>query len=265
MNDAAFDEFGREYSEWSRQTQLLPVRRAGHVAASAFELGLDHLVDHFLVLGRRTLEEPTRFDYPNLARENLGDLEAVRRQCEQASLTEEERQAYSVYLDRFAALLDRFAGLPVAADGHLGFTRAALSAFRFLVDEFGFAVTERSPIAVAMAGDALMVELSYSPDSPMGTVWITNPREDEKDARALVLDDFAYVDTGEIVFDYDRFDLRQPSGVARLLETAAVLIRRHGQELLTGDPEAFRRFQREAEAREQAYVELMEREQSDRS
>jgi hypothetical protein len=78
----------------------------------------------------------------------------------------------------------------------------------------------------------------------------------------LVLDDFAYVDDRRVLFNYDEFDLRQEIGVAGLLEATASILRRTGDMLLRGSPNALTELLKAAAERERAYIRLMEQEES---
>ncbi len=159
-------------------------------------------------------------------------------------------------------MLTDLGALPVPPEGHLGFRGHALQSFRFLIDEYGFEVAESSPISVRFISDAIFVMLSYSPECPMDSILVGTGNGEEMPASGFILDDFAYMDRGGILFAYDRFDLRDKVGVAKFLETAASLLRGCGGSVLKGEVEALRSLQVKADEREQAYIRMMEREHS---
>lgn len=260
-----FDAFQREYLAWWQHTLTLPIRQDGHVAASAFELDLDHLIDYVRSVASEGAAGSTKYDYPLVALHYLADLGQVQSQLAGASLDAVERHTYVTYLSTLTSLLTHLGSLPVPPEGHLGFRSAALKAFGFLVDEYGFEIVKSSPISLRFATESLFVDLSHSPQNPAGSVSINRNLPNDDVGADLVLDDFAYVDRGDVMFDYGEFDLRERSDLARFLTAAAAMIRRRGSLLLTGDPAAFHQLRIKAGERERAYIELMERQQSDSS
>lgn len=260
--ETQFEAFRHKYEAWRDSTQNLPLKR-DRVAKGSSELELDHLIDYVQPIAAAAAERSTQFDYPKVAREYLQDLEKIQKQLGSASLGGSGRQVYLSYLTEFRHLLTDLGALPVPTEGHLGFRGHALQAFRFLIDEHGFEVGETSPISVRFTSDAMFVALSYSPECPMDSVLVGRRTGEETPVSGFILDDFAYVDGLGVLFDYERFDLRDKGGVAKFLETAASLIRRRGGSVLNGEEEALRGLQRNADEREQAYIKMMEREHSD--
>ncbi len=258
-----FDAFGHEYTAWHSHTEALPFRRDRDLPKSAFELGLDHLIDYAQPILAAAAKRSTQFDYPKVASEYLHDLDRIEVELESASLDDSDRQAYFEYLTECRRLLSNLGSLPIPPEGYLGFCGSAFHAFRFLVDEYGFKVTGTSPISVRYTTEALVVSLCHSPECPMNGILVERRAGDETPTSGLILDDFAYVAGLGVLFDYERFDLLDSAGIANFLQTAASLVRRHGGSLLSGDAEAFREFQRKADEREHSYIEMMERQQSD--
>ena len=157
------------------------------------------------------------------------------------------------------ALVHLLGSLPVSLEGYLGFRRSALSAFRFLTDEYGFSVSETSPISVRFESEALHFELSHSPDYPMLSLRVGR-REIGGDSHiGFSLDDFYYATGMGIAFEYDSYDMLDSSGIEKFLCTAALIVRTRGHLLLSGDVVAFRLLRGYADERERAFIELMER------
>jgi len=258
-DDGTFGEFRRDYQEWWQQTLALPVRRRGHAAASAFELDLDHVIDHVRSVGSLAADGSTALEYPKIATKCREDVARLQARLEQDPLSDVECALYGAYLRRLDALLARLAALPVPEDGHLGFKRSARTAFGFLVREYHFTEVEDSPISVTFARDALRVELNYSPEYPAnGVVVISSPPSQDPDS-LLMLDDFVFAETEQLTFDYSPYDLTRSSGVEAFFHAAASVVRRQGDRLLRGDPDGVRQLLVAAAARERAYIELMER------
>jgi hypothetical protein len=252
-----FQTFRRTFERWAAHTAALPLSLGS--PESPFELDLDHLIGYVSPIAIDAAEGSTQYDYPNVAAEYLDDINQIRSEFEQARLTEAARHTYATYLDEFSHLLTELAALPMPAEGHLGFRGAALRAFNFLIAEYGFEVTESSPITVTFTYKRMRVCLTHSPQYPPGTVDVGLNSSDGGSECAFVLDDFDYVTSGHIVFDYDVFDLSNPKGIERFLQAAASLIRSSGNALLKGDMQAWRDFQKRADERDRAYTRMMER------
>jgi hypothetical protein len=257
-----FGVFGREYTAWYGHTQALPFRRDRNLTKGAFELDLDHMIDYVQPIFAAAAKRSTQFDYTKVAGEYLHDLDQIQVELENAPLGDFDRQAYSSYLAECRHLLNSLSSLPVAPEGHLGFTGSALQAFSFLVDEYGFKVGETSPIRVHFTTGEMFLSVEHSPECPMNSILVARRTGDRTPASGFILDDFAYVGGLGVLFDYEVFDLLNPVGILKFLQAAATLIRRYGGSLLSGDPEAFKEFQSKAEERERLYVENMEREHS---
>lgn len=73
---------------------------------------------------------------------------------------------------------------------------------------------------------------------------------DEASPPGFILDDFAYAAGLGILFDYQRFDLPDSSGIAEFLEAASSVVRGSGDSLFRGDLEAFRELQSKADERD---------------
>lgn len=255
-----FDSFSREYDAWYKHTQALPLRLNRSLATrSAFEVDLDHVIDYVRPILAAAAERSTKFDYPKVANEYLNDLDQIRTGLEGAPFCDEDRQTYSEYVREFRYLLGHLGLLPVPLEGHLGFRSHALQAFRFLIDEYGFEVAETSPTSVRFVRDAMFVTLSYSPEFPLDSLLVGTCTSAETPPSGFILDDFAYVAGLGVIFDYERFNLRDSGGLAKFLQTAASLVRRHGASLLRGAAEASRELQNKADERERSYIEIMER------
>ena len=93
----------------------------------------------------------------------------------------------------------------------------------------------------------------------MNSILVGKPKDGETSTFGFSLDDFAYVAGLGILFDYESFDLLDATGIAKFLQTAALLVRVNGSSLLRGDAKAFREFQSKADERERFYIEMMER------
>lgn len=260
-----FDLFRREYDLWHRQTQALPLRLDRRLAGrDTFEIDLDHLIDYVQPIFAAAIRRSTQFDYPKVANEYLHDLNQIREELDSASFGDADRKAYSEYLMEFHNLLSQLGSLPVPSEGHLGFRKQALQAFRFLIDEYGFAISDTSPIAVRFTARSIFVNLSHSPECPMDSVLIGKTDNEELNS-SFILDDFAYVAGLGLLFDYGRYDLQDPHGIADFLRTAATLIHHYGDSLLKGSAEAFSEFQGKADERERSYIGMMEGQHSGQS
>lgn len=259
-----FEVFNQDYATWQSRTQALPLRRNRDAPKGAFELDLDHLIDYVRPVLDAAAKHSTQFDYPKVASEYLNDLDQIKAELQDASLADLDRQTYLEYLAGCRQLLADLGSLPVPPEGHLGFRGSALQAFRFLVDKYGFEVTETSPTSVGFRTNALFVNLSHSPECPMNSLLVGRRTRDETPSSGFILDDFAYVAGLGVVFDYDRFGLLDSAGIANFLQRAASLVHEHGGPVLSGDPKAFDEFQRKADERERAYIEMMERQHSAR-
>ena len=258
-SEEQFEVFGRAYTAWQSHTQALPFRRNRALPRGAFELDLDHLIDYVQPIMAAAAECSTKFDYAKVVGEYLHDLELTKAKLESTQPGESDRRAYVEYLTECRNVLSKLGSLPVPPEGHLGFRRSALQTFRFLIDEYGFKVAETSPISVRYTTTAMFADLSHSPECPMNSILVGKRSDDDTSTSGFILDDFAYVAGLGVLFDYERFDLLDSTGIAKFLETAASFVRGQGSLLLSGDTKAFREFQSKADERERSYIEMMER------
>lgn len=257
-----FDAFTKAYIAWDSRTQVLPFRRDLDLLKGAFELDLDHLIDYVRPILTAAAKRSTQFDYPRVASEYLHDLDQIETELASASLGEADRQTYFEYCSQCRRLLSELSLLPVPAEGHLAFRGSALHAFRFLLHEYDFKVAETSPTSVRFTNDTTFVDVSHWPGFPMNSILVGRRTDAETATSGFGLDDFAYVAGLGVLFDYERFDLLDPAGIAKFLQTAASVVRGSGDLLLRGDAEGFRDFQGKADEREGAYIEMMERQPS---
>lgn len=254
-----FELFGQAYAAWKSQTQALPFRCNRTLPRGAFELDLDQLIDYLQPIMAAAADRSTKFDYAKVIGEYIHDLDLIKAELESASLGDPDRKAYLVYLTECRSLLGKLSSLPVAPEGYLGFRSSALHAFRFLISEHGFKVADTLPVRVLYTTGTMSVDLWHSPDCPMNSILVGKPKDSETSTSGFSLDDFAYVAGLGILFDYESFDLLDATGIAKFLQTAALLVRVNGSSLLRGDAKAFREFQSKADERERFYIEMMER------
>lgn len=254
-----FGSFRPEYEVWRRQTQTLPFRSEQNTSTSAFELELQHLIDHLQLVFADAAGGATKFDYPTLVGPNLHDLDKANALLENEAQNIADRRGYLQYLAQTRRLLTLLGSLPVQADGHLGFRRSALDAFLFLTEEYEFCVSETSPIRVLYVSNALFAEVCHAPEYPMLSIQIGRRTGDGKSTSSFSLDDFAYALGMGIVFEYDAYDLLDSFGVEKFLQTAANIVRRGGDLLLGGDAEALRVFEAKTADRERYFIAMMER------
>jgi hypothetical protein len=253
----SFDAFRQTFKHWDQITRTLPIKR-GPEAQSAFESDLDHLIDYVRPIAADASAGSTQYDYPKVAAEYLADIRQMELEIDDARLSGTSRDLYVHYLDEFRRLLTELASLPVPDEGHLGFRHSALSAFRFLTEEHGFEAKETSPITVCFRRGDMFVELTHSPQCPGAGVEIGLKSGKGDVASILVLDDLWYSLNGDVVFDYDRFDLSTPSGIEKFLESAASVVRQFSV-LLGGSSKAWSELQRKSDERDDAYSRMRER------
>lgn len=257
-----FDVLGSEYEAWQKHTQALLSRRDRDKPTSRFELELDHLIDYLRPIFAAAAKRSTQFDYSRLAEQYLRDLDETGALLENAETGSADRRLYLGYLVECRGLLNLLGSLPVPSEGHLGFRRSALQAFHFLTEKYAFRAVETSPISVRYATEALFVDVSHSPQCPMNSIVVGKRIGHDTSPSGFILDDFAYAAGLGILFNYEQFDLLDPSSIAKFLQTASSVVLASGDLLLRGDEEAFREFQSKADEREQAFVEMMGRQAS---
>lgn len=228
----SFPSFRIEYEAWQALTRMLPFRGNQGTESDGFELLLGHLIDHLQLIFADAAKGSTKCDYPKLEGPNLDDLDRIHALLETEALDTVNRGTYLRYLAETRRLVHLLGSLPVSLEGYLGFRRSALSAFRFLTDEYGFSVSETSPISVRFESEALHFELSHSPDYPMLSLRVGR-REIGGDSHiGFSLDDFYYATGMGIAFEYDSYDMLDSSGIEKFLCTAALIVRTRGHLLL---------------------------------
>lgn len=255
-----FDLFEKAYAEWQVRSAMMPFRHNRDQTIKAFELELDHLVDYLQPVLAAAAKHSTQFDYATVAAEYLTDLDRITVELQAASYTEADKEMYRIYLSESRSLINSMAALYVPLEGHLGFRRSALKAFKFLTDEYGFEVTNATPTSVSFRSAAVFVNLAYSPECPMNSILVGKRTEEASDS-GLILDDFAYASGHGILFDYDRFGFNDSACIEEFLSTAASVLHQYVS-LLAGDDQAFGLLRSKGKERERVYVEMMERDHS---
>ncbi len=123
----------------------------------------------------------------------------------------------------------------------LGFRRAVLDSFGFLVDEYGFRSAEEKPTLVRYESDTVGVRVYHGRQSYELDVEFID-LDGVENAPPLKLLDVLRLEGKEQEMPHGFFQSSKPGGVRRLVDKLAQLTREYASEILRGNRMYFRRL-----------------------
>ena len=210
--------------------------------------------DYWRDLGKYVLDNDTRVNYPERAREELALLDSFREMLRQRS--PEEQRWYGPVFELASEIL-RFVGtVQPPKDGHLGVLRIIRENFRFLQTDYGFAIADEQPMGIRFTSGAVYVELEYAKQSTMCCVF----GQDVKGSELFWPEDllFMYKDPRYRELQDDR-ELETASEVESWFASLADIWKQYGHDVLSNQPGVFQRLSQAQAERDQEITQEMDR------
>jgi hypothetical protein len=234
-----FREFSEAFERWRWLLPPIGNLRDSKRLTYPIELDLDHEVSSLSGVGGDALRGNTKPDWQKIAPEYLANLNTIERNVDAAPIPEERKKKYRDYISECRLLWKKISLLPVPAEGHLGFRRCVLDNFSFLEKQYGFRVTETTPIRVCYASTELLVELTHAPGAPELSLGFGRLGKGEDQPPSFSLDDLMYWAGLGLRFDYARFNLESKDGLADFIASAAQILQQYAGPILRNEPSCF--------------------------
>jgi hypothetical protein len=226
-------------------SQLKADRNSGALQNDVYEA-----IDDLCHLSRAAVSGDTRVNYAARAKGDLALFERLRDIV--SAKGGEHRERYLSLLNCGEKLLRQIADIQSPPNGHLGLHRVIRNQFHFLLDEYGFIVTDEEPISMRLIRGDVVVELAWATQpfmsfsirrGDLGEFWVSDLLYLYQDPRCQSVPESIHLNTEADVEDWFRF--------------ISDVLRSYGDEVLSDKPGAFDRLAEAQSQRDAEYIAKM--------
>jgi hypothetical protein len=227
-----------------RIPELKDCRNAGPLQNDIYEA-----MDDCCHLGRRAIDNDTRVNYPIRAQSESARLRKVFTFW--AAKDQQGLDRYRTLFDTANAMIEQIAGISVAPSGHLGVLDTIQRHFGWVLEQFGFAIEDEQPTGVCLVSGQVRLELGWAAQSSLSFAL-------SRDTASFWLEDLLFLH-GDSRYKTvpAALDLRTREDVEEWFSFVSDVLRKYGQDLLTGQAEPWSRLADAQSKRDAEYVTLM--------